>query len=1203
MFLSFLILLPASSLAQDPLTFNKTFVPDTIGPGSVTTLRFDITNNTSQGARGVAFTDTLPAGVLIAGTPSVQSTCLGGTVSVPAGGSTISYSDGGVGASSSCSIRVDVTSSAVGTHTNVSGTLTSDIGTGGTATDDLIVADNRPGFSKSFSPNPAIFGGRSTLTFTIDNSANSNQAVNLRFTDALPVGMTVANPSNSSRTCTGGIVTAVPGSNVISYGPNPLVFQDASVAAGATCTVSVDVIAGAVGSLDNISGELTSVVGPQFLSSGNASATLVVNAARLSLVKTFTDDPATPGGTVNLEFTIRNLDRRSGVNTIEFSDDLDAVISGLTAIGLPLADPCGSGSSLDGTSVISLAGGNLPPEGSCTFSVDLQVPSSASAGTFFNTTSTITAMSDLGDEVSGAAASDLLVISVAPMLTKTFLDNPVGAGGSTTLEFMITNASSTSTASNISFEDVFDVVLPTASSVPGMDFCGTGSTATFTPLINPTGGETIPARLVIAGASLAPDSSCTFSITLDVAADAPESSVENTTSPITALIDDQEVTGDAATDILDIVGAPALIKEFTDDPVLPGEMVTLEFTLTHSEFASAPATGISFSDDLTSALTGLSATGLPQTDVCGAGSQIDGTTNLLFTDGSLGVGESCTFSVTLQVPANAPFGRHPNTTSGVVATVGGVSATNGPADDDLMIAGLTLTKEFTDDPALPGSTATLSFTIENLSDMEGATGITFSDEVDGTLPGLMVSGSSVPQSDICGVGSSLTSPTGTTLVFQGGSLDPSASCTFSVTLDVPSDALSDDYPNTTINFRATIAGELLLLENAFDILRVNGDILEIAKEFIDDPVGPGDVVTLRFSIDNLDPGRSITDIEFTDDLDAVFSGLVSVSGVLTDVCGMGSQLSGVSLLSLTGGNLTPAGTISDSCTFDVTLQVPSDVPLSASLLNETSPVTGLADSILVDGIPASDSLQIDRLEFTKMFQSDPMPGEIVELTFNIESFDDSNTITDLSFVDDVDAVLFGLAAVGLPAADVCGAGSVLDGTSVISLTGGNLLPLGSCTFSVMLQVPAGAGPGNFVNTTSDLTQAGLAVADPAMDTLIVLEPPADADGDSVLDVDDVCPGTMIPEGVPTEELNPNHYALIDDDGIFDTKTKAGKPPRETFTIADTAGCSCEQIIEGLELGEGQVKHGCSLGSMRDWVELVGGSSTSSGSVRPRNGRR
>ncbi len=97
----------------------------------------------------------------------------------------------------------------------------------------------------------------------------------------------------------------------------------------------------------------------------------------------------------------------------------------------------------------------------------------------------------------------------------------------------------------------------------------------------------------------------------------------------------------------------------------------------------------------------------------------------------------------------------------------------------------------------------------------------------------------------------------------------------------------------------------------------------------------------------------------------------------------------------------------------------------------------------------------------------------------------------------------------------------------------------------------------------------------------------DDDEDGVLDASDVCAWTVIPESVPTVELKPNRWALVDEDWDFDTVTKGkGKGPGRSYTTTDTAGCSCEQIIAEQGLGEGHTKHGCSIGAMDDWVALV-----------------
>ncbi|HPJ67815.1 MAG TPA: InlB B-repeat-containing protein [Desulfobacteraceae bacterium] len=260
--------------------------------------------------------------------------------------------------------------------------------------------------------------------------------------------------------------------------------------------------------------------------------------------------------------------------------------------------------------------------------------------------------------------------------------------------------------------------------------------------------------------------------------------------------------------------------------------------------------------------------------------------------------------------------------------------------------------------------------------------------------------------------------------------------------------------------------------------------LELTKSFTDDPVHPGDTVTLEFTIQNTDAAEA-TDITFTDDLDAALSGLVATGLPMNDLCGAGSQLAGTSTLTLTGGTLGPTS----SCTFSMTLQVPMGAS-PGTYSNTTGPLTGTVGVTQVTGNPASDGLTITVLKFSKSFDGSTVPGGTTTLSFTIENVSSTETVTNLSFTDDLAAVLSGLTAISLPADGFCGAGSSISGTSFLTMTGGTLPAGGSCTFSVTLQVPAGASPGSYPNTTSSLFLVGIPVTDPATASLNVEPPPA-----------------------------------------------------------------------------------------------------------------
>ena len=148
------------------------------------------------------------------------------------------------------------------TFVNTTGDLTSAFGNSGTATATLTVG-SAPLFTKAFSPDNVINNPLSTLTFTIDNSANTIDATDMNFIDVFPEGMVVADIPNVIDTCTGGTLTAVAGEGDVSY-------LGGTVLAASVCTISVDVtVTVPRGNFNNVAGELNSSLG----SSGTATAT------------------------------------------------------------------------------------------------------------------------------------------------------------------------------------------------------------------------------------------------------------------------------------------------------------------------------------------------------------------------------------------------------------------------------------------------------------------------------------------------------------------------------------------------------------------------------------------------------------------------------------------------------------------------------------------------------------------------------------------------------------------------------------------------------------------------------------------------------------------------------------------------------------------------------------------------------------------
>ena len=502
--LVFLLFACFSVIASAVPTFSIAFSPSTIGPGSVSTLTYTIDNSAeTTPVSGLAFTNTLPTGMTIANTPNAVSTCSNGNYTATSGASNISFNDYRLGKLSSCTLSIDVTSATGGTHTNTPSALTSSAGSVSAASADLIVDLSRPGFSVALSPSTIAPDGVSTLTYTIDNSLNGADANFRAFTTNLPSGVLVSQLPNLSTSCTVGNdgVTAVAFASVITG-------DTVSLTAGSTCTISVDITAATVGAYDIYSGDLT-----RFGSSSSGGSNTLLNVERSFLDISF---PAavTPGSSATLTFGILNNNRDQDITALTFTDDLNAALSGLEASVLPSTGFCGSGSTMSGTSNLTISGVNLTSGDSCSFDVTVLIPLNAAAGSYINTTSTISY--DLaGSSTTSSASSNTISVYNAPTVSMSFMDDPINTGEDVTLRFTITNTDTNNAATGITFtQNINDTFSGTdIKTLPDANSCGTGSTFANST----TNGETW--FLNVNGGSLSAAASCTFDVILTTPTD------------------------------------------------------------------------------------------------------------------------------------------------------------------------------------------------------------------------------------------------------------------------------------------------------------------------------------------------------------------------------------------------------------------------------------------------------------------------------------------------------------------------------------------------------------------------------------------------------------------------------------------------------------------------------------------------------------
>lgn len=811
--LACLFLLGLSCAAQSAAaaTFTQSFTPSTIGPGSASLLSFTITNGGASALTALAFTDTLPAGISLAGAPLAQNSC-GGSLSAPANGATLTLDAGRLAVGESCLISAYVVSSTAGVHSNTTGDLTNSGGNDGTSNADLTVSTTLPGFSKAYSPASAKWRDRVTLTYTIDNSANptTSGTASVSVSDLLPGGMVVANPSNAVTNCP-LFFGVLPATIVAEPGTSSLSFSQLAFNASAICTISVDVSAGNVGNFAHASSGLA--IGGS--NAGLSVAALAVTADTVNLTQHFEDGPFTPGQPGAVVFRITNTSRSESATALTFSDDLDTMLSGLIATGTPLSNICGSGSTLSGSGTLSLSGGTLAPGASCEFSVPLLIPAGAANGFYPGTTGALSGTLGATGFANVAGATDTLWVAAAPVLAKSFSAGTVGAGQSITLTYTLTNPSDSATLTAFSLVDGYGNLPSGTPTGPSAGACGAGSTFVVAPV-----GPTVPASLTASGLNLVAGASCNFAVTFMIADGVRNGVFGSSTSSASGTLGSETVAARITEDSFAVVSPPTLSFELANSFVVAGGSSALNVVLSNNNRGQDDAdvyddfSQLAFSLDLDSALSGLLATGLPASNVCGAGSQITGSGVLALSNGALAAKSSCSFSVPLAVPSGAASGIYTLTSSNPSGLARGVTTSGNAAVTKLIVGGLGAVQEFTDDPVAPGGSVNLRFTLTNRSTSEAASNITLSQTLGRVVSGLAATG--LP---VAACGGTLSGST--TLSLTGGSLAAGESCVFDVALSIPGGTTPNNYASSTNSVIATFAGGgPTVFPNATSLLKI-----------------------------------------------------------------------------------------------------------------------------------------------------------------------------------------------------------------------------------------------------------------------------------------------------------------------------------------------------------------------------------------------
>ena len=964
-------------------TITKAFAAPDVALGGTVDMSFVLNNPSTTPLTGVAFTDSLPAGLTA---PDGTTTPCGGSL-VITGGTGLAFSGGTLAAGGSCTITVTVTGAVAGVENNTTGPISSnESGAGGASNTATVTVLAPPTIAKAFGVGSIPLAGTTSLDLTLTNPDATTVLTGVDFTDALPAGLTAP---NGTTTLCGGTVTIT--------GGNLLTFTGGTLAAGATCPISVTVTGVAIGTQNNTTGAITST-GPIALTGAPSNmATVTVTAPGApTITKSFAGANVALGGTVDVSFAVNNPSV-TPLTGVAFSDSLPA---GLTAPNGTTAQ-CGGSLAITGGNLLTFSGGGLAPNATCTVTVTL---TGAVAGVRNNTTGPI---SSNESGAGGPSNTATVTVLAPPTIAKAFGAGSIPLSGTTTLDLALANPNATVALTGVDFTDA----LPAGLTAPNATTTPCGGTLTI------SGGN----LLTFTGGTLAAGASCPISITVTGIAIGIQN---NTTSPVTAS-GPVSLTGapsNTATVTVTAPGAPTIVKSFAGANVALAGSINVSFLLNNPSVT--PLTAVAFSDSLPAGLTASNGS----IAVCGGTLTVSGGNLLTFSGGTLAASSGCTVTVPVM---GAAAGVQNNTTGPISSNESGAGGPSNTATVTV-VAPPTISKAFGAGSISVGNTTSLSLTLTNPNTTVALTAVAFTD----TLP----SGLTAPNGTTAPCGGLLSITGGTLLTFTGGTLAPGAGCTITITVTGASPGTQN---NTTSP--VTSSGPVLLTGTPSNTATVTVTAVgapTITKSFAAANVAIGGTVNMSLLLMN-PGGTALSGVAFTDTLPA---GLTAPNGT-TAACGGSLVISGAAL-TFTGGTLA----VGASCTITVAVS-----GTAAGVQNNT---TGPIRSTETGPGGPSNTATLTVLApptIAKAFGAATLqPNGTTNLDLTLTNPNATTALSGLAFTDSLPAGL--TAPDGTTAA--CGGSLVISGGKLLTFAGGALAGGASCAITVTVTGSAAGTQNN-----------------------------------------------------------------------------------------------------------------------------------------------
>ncbi|MEL7092733.1 MAG: autotransporter outer membrane beta-barrel domain-containing protein, partial [Pseudomonadota bacterium] len=601
--------------------FVKSFSPNSILQGEVSTLTFSMMNGAAIPTGTITISEALTGGAVLANPINLGGTCIGAGTTASAGDASFDITGFALSSGVSCGVTVDVTSVTIGDTDTAVTPLASDIGGATPAVATLTTgAAPVPTVAVDFDLASVVQGGTAILTIDITNGA-AISATGIGFADALPAGMFTGTTPAVTNGC-GGALSTDTASEALSL-------SGVTLLAGATCQIALPVVPSQTGT-NAYTLNLTSDLG----NAAAVSDSINVTAAPVpTLSAAFAPATVAEGGQSTLTITFDN--------STALVDATGMTVNLSLLPELELASPtvfvtdCAGLAPVSG-SPLSLEGGTIPAAGTCTASLDLRA---IGDGSLAQPTGDV--ITSLGTSASVDAA---LTVTPAASLGYTIAINPgsVTQGNVATVTVTLDNSANLIAANAAAFSVALGGTMEVAAAPNAATTCAAGT-------VTATAGSS---SADLAGGTITEGTSCTVSF------DVTSLDVGSFDATLGTLTTDVADTAGGATATLAVSAAPApeFTQTYAPSTIGQGETSRLSLQIDNSTSglvanrASIAPQGPGMAGSLGFSVTlptGMTIEPNPNTsNTCGGMVTATGNgTTVVLSGGSVGAGSTCIVGV------------------------------------------------------------------------------------------------------------------------------------------------------------------------------------------------------------------------------------------------------------------------------------------------------------------------------------------------------------------------------------------------------------------------------------------------------------------------------------------------------------------------------------------------------------------------------